>query len=339
MEDLDRAHEFATKVDEPGVWSELAHAYLEHAQVGGLGGAGWLEAGRRRQPPGGGAFVLDEQSAPRSCASRASLNVFPAPLPASAPAQVGEAIACYLRAADTSKYNEVIAKANEVGGWLPGILQPARAALSSPRMSCGGRAGGTQGERPGTLCSAAPLLQRAPPPPLPPPAAGRPARRPGQVPADGAQEGQGPQGEEAALCGTSAALGGAGRLSGSCHAVDLACCHGCQGGGTAPQERLPGSFPPHLPHPMLPHSRSQVDTELVYAYAKQKDLGPLEEFISGTHLANLQSVGDRCAAGAGAGAGLSRRWPGRRSAGLRTRRLGLVLRQAPHGSAARRRPA
>ena len=28
--------------------------------------------------------------------------------------QVGEAIAAYLRAADTSKYNEVIAKANEV---------------------------------------------------------------------------------------------------------------------------------------------------------------------------------------------------------------------------------
>lgn len=34
MEDLNRAHEFATKVDEPGVWSELANAYLEHAQVG-----------------------------------------------------------------------------------------------------------------------------------------------------------------------------------------------------------------------------------------------------------------------------------------------------------------
>ena len=33
MEDLNRAHEFATKVDEPGVWSELANAYLEHAQV------------------------------------------------------------------------------------------------------------------------------------------------------------------------------------------------------------------------------------------------------------------------------------------------------------------
>lgn len=32
----------------------------------------------------------------------------------------------------------------------------------------------------------------------------------------------------------------------------------------------------------------------MYAYAKNKDLGPLEEFITGTHLANLQSVGDRC---------------------------------------------
>ena len=37
----------------------------------------------------------------------------------------------------------------------------------------------------------------------------------------------------------------------------------------------------------------KVDTELVYAYAQGKDLGPLEEFIVGTHLANLQSVGDR----------------------------------------------
>lgn len=37
----------------------------------------------------------------------------------------------------------------------------------------------------------------------------------------------------------------------------------------------------------------KVDTELVYAYARGKDLGPLEEFIVGTHLANLQSVGDR----------------------------------------------
>jgi hypothetical protein len=39
----------------------------------------------------------------------------------------------------------------------------------------------------------------------------------------------------------------------------------------------------------------KVDTELVYAYAQGKDLGPLEEFIVSTHLGNLQSVGDRCA--------------------------------------------
>ena len=39
---------------------------------------------------------------------------------------------------------------------------------------------------------------------------------------------------------------------------------------------------------------SKVDTELVYAYAKTNQLGPLEEFISGTHFANLQSAGDRC---------------------------------------------
>ena len=40
---------------------------------------------------------------------------------------------------------------------------------------------------------------------------------------------------------------------------------------------------------------SKVDSELVFAYAKTAQLGPLEEFISGTHQANLQSVGDRCA--------------------------------------------
>ena len=37
----------------------------------------------------------------------------------------------------------------------------------------------------------------------------------------------------------------------------------------------------------------QVDTELVYAYAKTGDLGPMEELICGQHTANLQSVGDR----------------------------------------------
>ncbi|KAK9810517.1 hypothetical protein WJX72_012055 [[Myrmecia] bisecta] len=39
---------------------------------------------------------------------------------------------------------------------------------------------------------------------------------------------------------------------------------------------------------------SKVDTEVVYAYAKTGQMGPLEEFISGNHQANLQSVGDRC---------------------------------------------
>ena len=37
----------------------------------------------------------------------------------------------------------------------------------------------------------------------------------------------------------------------------------------------------------------QVDTELVYAYAKTGDMGALEEFMAGAHQANLQSVGDR----------------------------------------------
>lgn len=40
---------------------------------------------------------------------------------------------------------------------------------------------------------------------------------------------------------------------------------------------------------------SKVDTELVYAYAKTGQMGPLEEFIAGTHQANLQACADRCA--------------------------------------------
>ena len=36
-----------------------------------------------------------------------------------------------------------------------------------------------------------------------------------------------------------------------------------------------------------------MDTELVYAYAKVGQTGQLEEFISGTHQANLQACGDR----------------------------------------------
>lgn len=40
---------------------------------------------------------------------------------------------------------------------------------------------------------------------------------------------------------------------------------------------------------------SKVDSELVFAYAKTGQLGPLEEFISGAQQANLQTAGDRCA--------------------------------------------
>uniref|UniRef100_A0A7S0V4E8 Clathrin heavy chain n=1 Tax=Polytomella parva TaxID=51329 RepID=A0A7S0V4E8_9CHLO len=39
---------------------------------------------------------------------------------------------------------------------------------------------------------------------------------------------------------------------------------------------------------------AKVDTELVYAYAKIENLAALEEFIAGTHQAQLQSCGDRC---------------------------------------------
>lgn len=38
-----------------------------------------------------------------------------------------------------------------------------------------------------------------------------------------------------------------------------------------------------------------VDSELLYAYARTGELGPLEEFLAaGGHQANLQLVGDRC---------------------------------------------
>lgn len=45
---------------------------------------------------------------------------------------------------------------------------------------------------------------------------------------------------------------------------------------------------------------SKVDSELVFAYAKTNQLGPLEEFISGAQQANLQHAGDRCASMAAA---------------------------------------
>lgn len=62
MEDLDRANEFAAKVDEPDVWSCLASAQLEHGAV-------------------------------------------------------SEAIASYLRGGDTSRYLDVIERANAAGSW------------------------------------------------------------------------------------------------------------------------------------------------------------------------------------------------------------------------------
>lgn len=40
--------------------------------------------------------------------------------------------------------------------------------------------------------------------------------------------------------------------------------------------------------------KSAAGRRLLLGPSQGKDLGPLEEFIVGTHLANLQSVGDRC---------------------------------------------
>ena len=79
--DLNRAHEFATKIDEAEVWAELAHAYL-------------------------------------------------------AAGQLGEAIACYLRASDTSKWNDVILKAKETGDYddIPKYLLMVRKKVKDPSI-------------------------------------------------------------------------------------------------------------------------------------------------------------------------------------------------------------
>lgn len=63
------------------------------------------------------AFAANRRAAVlRSAATGARRRAAPA-------LQVSDAIAAYLRAADTSKYNEVIAKANEVGAQrVPALL-------------------------------------------------------------------------------------------------------------------------------------------------------------------------------------------------------------------------
>ena len=79
--DLNRAHEFATKIDEPEVWTELAHSYLSSGQL-------------------------------------------------------GEAIAAYLRASDASKWSEVVSKAKETGEYsdVPKYLLMARKKIKEPSI-------------------------------------------------------------------------------------------------------------------------------------------------------------------------------------------------------------
>lgn len=243
-------------------------------------------------------------------------------------AQVGEAIAAYLRAADTSKYNEVIAKANEVGGPRQPAARLAEACGCGCVRCCAacrwcadrgtGQPAAHSSARGWTVMAwmwqAAGRYRTCRSLPNPPSSLsflspGWAARRPGQVPADGSQEGQGPQGaREGGLL-----WGGAGKGKDRCRA----CLSGCDGWTVllplllafkdAARERLRRLgllastwAPPHQrsaaqtdTNPLRP-PHPQVDTELVYAYAKNKDLGPLEEFITGSHLANLQAVGDRC---------------------------------------------
>jgi len=79
--DLNRAHEFATKIDESEVWSELANSYLSSGQL-------------------------------------------------------GEAIAAYLRASDSSKWSEVVGKAREVGDYhdVPKFLMMVRKKVVDPAI-------------------------------------------------------------------------------------------------------------------------------------------------------------------------------------------------------------
>ena len=61
----------------------------------------------------------------------------------------------------------------------------------------------------------------------------------------------------------------------------------------------------------------KVDSEIVYAYARTKDLPHLEEFIGGTHLANLQLAGDRWGVREGAEGGRQSLGCGRKGGGER----------------------
>ena len=61
VEDMDRAHEYATKVDEPEVWSELAHVELDRSMVS-QAIASYLRAGdASRHEPGRLATQLAER--------------------------------------------------------------------------------------------------------------------------------------------------------------------------------------------------------------------------------------------------------------------------------------
>ena len=60
--------------------------------------------------------------------------------------------------------------------------------------------------------------------------------------------------------------------------------------GAALLSHLHTSQPPQVRKKL---KEPRVDTELVYAFAKVGQTGQLEEFINGTHQANLQACGDR----------------------------------------------
>jgi hypothetical protein len=288
MHDIDRAHDYANKVDEPAVWSELGHAQLE-------------------------------------------ANLVP------------DAIASYLRSSDTSMYLQVRAGPRllclmsttccactswSVGGGVEAkcihchwLHSPDSAAVCATRLAACSHArpaSGTDhlllypwraGDREGQDCG---LL-----------------RRPGQVPAHGAQEGEGGQGGHGAVLRIRQGEGWGGHDSqvqllvaiGWRRSQLFACCWGLRHvwvallrgrhhtalrgygpGAVQPCQSLPSpaahSTPSLLrisPSPAAPlQPRCHHTSPLTASSPQVNNLSALEEFIANPHQANLQNVGDRC---------------------------------------------
>ena len=62
----------------------------------------------------------------------------------------------------------------------------------------------------------------------------------------------------------------------------------------AEQDGEYGNLTPYLVMARKQIKEPQLDTMLIYAYAKSEKLGDLEEFVSAPNVANIQSIGERC---------------------------------------------